>query len=306
MGSSPPIPREPGPHWGARIIWASTALDRAYRAFDRARGEVVLAFATDRVLDGCNDLIYGATPLYRADAPAFRPRLFTWEQRAIERFFPPPPARLLIGGVGGGREAFALAELGYEVVAFDPSRQLVDTMLTRCGEQSQIVPLIGGYQELPNLRDAVSGVGVDLSTFGLFDAGILGWASYSHLRSEEEREHALSEFRNRVQGPLLVSFFHDASPAGKASKPRRLRRWRPGKFNRDPGNAFSVHVGFYHRVSHERLNQTAARCGLRVLDVTTEENTESWPHAVLISSSAFTAHPDATDPSAEPSSKGRA
>lgn len=306
MGNSPSAPKDPGPHWGARVVWASTALDRAYQAFDRARGEVVLALATDRVLDGCNDLIYGAMPLYRADAATFRPSLFTWEQRAIEHFFPPPPARVLIGGVGGGREAFALAELGYDVVAFDPSRQLIDTMLTRCREQSQIVPLLGGYGELPNLRDALSGVRVDLSAFGLFDAGILGWASYSHLRSEEQREHALSEFRNRVQGPILVSFFHDSSTADKAPKPRRLRRWLPGKFNRDPGNAFSVHVGFYHRVSHERLNQTAARSGLRVLDVTSEENTENWPHAVLISSSAFTAHPDTADPPAEPPSEAKA
>lgn len=306
MGSSPPTPKEPAPHWGARIIWASTALDRAYRAFDRARGEVVLALATDRVLDGCNDLIYGTMPLYRADAPTFRPCLFNWEQRAVERFFPPPPARVLIGGVGGGREAFALAELGYEVVAFDPSRQLVDTMLTRCGEVSRIVPLIGGYAELPNLRDARTGVGVDLSTFGHFDAGILGWASYSHLRSEAEREHTLTEFQNRVQGPVLVSFFHDGSNADKAPKPRRLRRWLPGKFNRDPGNAFSVHVGFYHRVSHERLNQTAARCGLGVLYVTSEENAESWPHAVLISSSAFPAHSDAAVPSVEPPSEAKA
>jgi hypothetical protein len=267
---------------------------------------VVLALATDRVLDGCNDLIYGAMPLYRADAPTFRPRLFTWEQRVVERFFPPPPARVLIGGVGGGREAFALAELGYEIVSFDPSRQLMDTMLTRCGEQSQIVPLLGGYEELPNLRDAVSGAKVELSAFGPFEAGILGWASYSHLRSEEERAHALSEFRNQVQGPILVSFFRDGSAANKVPKPRRLRRWLPGKFNRDPGNAFSVHVGFYHRVSQERLDQTAAHCGLRVLYVTSEENAESWPHAVLGTSPVFPAHPDAADPSAEPPGETKA
>lgn len=283
MGSTPATRPGGTPHWAARVIWASTVLDRVYRAFDRVRGELVLALATDEILDGCNNLIYGAAPVYHADSPAFRPHLFGWERRAVERFFPPPPGRILIGGVGGGREAFALEEMGYEVVAFDPSPRLIGTMLTRCGERSPVWPLIGGYEELPLLRDARTGAAADLSRLAPFDAGIMGWASYSHLRSQEQREHALAEFGERVAGPILVSFFGEDSPADRVRKPGRLRRWLPGKFNQEPGNAFTVHVGFYHRVSDARLRQAAECCGLRVLYIDTEENSETWPHAVLVS-----------------------
>ena len=53
---------------------------------------------------------------------------FRGRKRCFERYFPPPPAHILVGGAGGGREAFALLERGYRVTAFEPSEALAASM----------------------------------------------------------------------------------------------------------------------------------------------------------------------------------
>src|SRR5512142_2340602 len=107
------------PRFGARLIRATLLVDRIYLLFDRVRGHIVPRLASDEVVAAYNDLAYGQTQAYRADSSAFRRGLFGWEKEAIARFFPAAPARVLVGGAGGGREVFALAEMGYEVVAFE-------------------------------------------------------------------------------------------------------------------------------------------------------------------------------------------
>ena len=47
--------------------------------------------------------------------------LYPWETDWFERRLPSPPASILIGAAGGGREAAALRDLGYQVRAFEPS-----------------------------------------------------------------------------------------------------------------------------------------------------------------------------------------
>jgi hypothetical protein len=93
-------------------------VNAAFRRFDRLRATLVQALASDAVLDRCNDLSYGKALSSRPDSTGFRAYLFPWEEQVIDRFFPSSPARILVDGAGGGREVFALAERGYEVVAF--------------------------------------------------------------------------------------------------------------------------------------------------------------------------------------------
>src|SRR4051794_28023998 len=83
---------------GARLILATRIVDAAYRRFDRARALLVIGLAPDAVLDRFNDLAYGGDEAYAATTSAFRAYLFPWEEAAVDRHFPVPPARLLIGG----------------------------------------------------------------------------------------------------------------------------------------------------------------------------------------------------------------
>ena len=80
--------------------------------------------------------------------------------------FPDPPGRVLIGGAGGGREAFALAARGYEVVAFEPSADLARSMVQHPPAGISVEALIGRYEDLPSLTSAATGARVDLRLQG--------------------------------------------------------------------------------------------------------------------------------------------
>ena len=86
----------------ARGLHSTRALDWLYRAGDRARSELVAGFASDAVLDRFNDVAYASSRAYRPDTSSFRAYLFPWEEEAIGRFFPEPPAHVLVGGAGAG------------------------------------------------------------------------------------------------------------------------------------------------------------------------------------------------------------
>jgi hypothetical protein len=62
--------------------------------------------------------LYDASSEYRAS-----PR-HAWEDAWLGRWLPEPPARVLVGAAGAGREAVALRERGHEVVALEPSAEL--------------------------------------------------------------------------------------------------------------------------------------------------------------------------------------
>src|SRR5207237_6703831 len=98
--------------WGARLILASKSLDRGYRLLDQVRSELVLAFASDATLDRYNDLAYTHSSEYDPESSGFRAYLFPWEEQVIERFFPPPPPRVLGRAAGAGIEPLDLEARG--------------------------------------------------------------------------------------------------------------------------------------------------------------------------------------------------
>jgi hypothetical protein len=264
---------------GARLILASRALDVLYRRLDRARSELVLALASDMVLTRFNELAYADTGAFDPNGPGFRHHLFPWEEAAVERFFPPPPARLLVGAAGGGREPFALARRGYEVMAFEPARYLAAGMAAHVPHGTVVRAYEAGYEDMPHLRPVVEGAApLDLSECEPFDAAILGWASLSHVRTEEQRLRTLVEFGRVTAGPILASFFPGAD---HPPKPGRLRRLIRGPLNQDTANTFSPYIGFYHGISPSELTRLAEAAGLDVLHLDPEDNETNWPHAVL-------------------------
>jgi SAM-dependent methyltransferase len=227
----------------------------------------VAALASDATLDRYNDLAY-RTAAYRPSSDAFREYLFPFEETAIERFFPPPPARLLLGGAGGGREAFALADMGYSVVAFEPAATLASELAARKGN-AEIEVHRGAYEDMDELFPASE----------TFDAAIIGWGSFSHLRNEGARIATLESFRRLTNGPILVSFLAVwAAPTGRVA---RLRRILPRRTGRDSTDIFAMTIGLYHPVDEEELRALSRAAGLRILHLNFDERETSWPHAVL-------------------------
>jgi hypothetical protein len=238
----------------AQLVRSTVVVDKAYNLFDRLRSRIVRSCASDAFYDVYNDLTYSRQVIYRPENKAFRSSLFAFEERTITRHFPPPPATVLIGAAGGGREAFALARRGYQVVAFEASRSVAASMASACRE-SRIETLVGRYEGLPFVSSlAQPPVVVDLRSRAPFDAAILGWISFSHLRSDERCIETLRQIGNLTIGPILVS----AHPLGSIG--------------------FSVHMGYYRALSSAAIGGLAERAGLSVLYV---DETDNWSYAVL-------------------------
>jgi hypothetical protein len=264
----------------ARLILGTRIIDKSYAAVDRARSTLILALASDAVLARFNDLAYARDVTYDPGSPAFRSGLFPWEEQVITTYFPSAPARLLIGGAGGGREVLALAQKGYEVIAFEPCAQLATAMACRLAERSNIKIYRACYEDLPWLFPTLSDQpATTLEVEARFEAAVLGWASYSHLRTEAQRIRTLSLFARYVHGPILVSFF---PPRGEAleKEERTGRLEKLLKRFRRQSDGFSVYFGFTHNVSAAELEGTANRSGLKIIHIDAGGATV-MPHAVF-------------------------
>jgi hypothetical protein len=248
----------------ARTLWATRLVDRLYGTFDRIRSRLVLRFGSDAFFDAFNDAAYGGQAAYQPGTTAFRTDLFPWESRAIEAHFPKPPASILIGGAGGGREALALERRGYSVVAFEPAAPLAGALAGAVRTSPRAIEvLVGRYEDLPRLRrpdDAASEV--DLRQRARFDAALLGWASFSHIRSDAGRVNALRQMSALTGGPILLSYFSylDDRPA---SSTRR--------------ESFGMQVGSFRQLTETEARDLFDEAGLDVL----YHQHDGWPCAVV-------------------------
>lgn len=123
--------------------------------------------------------------------------LFEWERAAVAKFFP-PRSTVVIAGAGGGREALALIEQGFEVVAFDPDERLIAELRKRLSPaETQKLSLMTAA---PNTVPAIPGAS--------FDAGIVGWGAFGHMTSQRVRAQFLGAFAALLKpgAPMLISF----------------------------------------------------------------------------------------------------
>jgi hypothetical protein len=240
------------------MVVSTAGVDRAYRVFDRLRSRIVLRCASAAFYDVYNDLTYARQNIYRAGTTAFRATLFPFEERAISSHFPPPPGTVLIGAAGGGREALALARWGYRVVAFEPAWPPATSLRQVCGELP-IETLVGRYEEIPLMRSTTyPPVTVDLRSRAPFEAAILGWTSFSHLRSDARCIETLREFGHLTRGPILLSYY-PASDDGSSS-------------------GFLIGIGYYRKFSGAEIRELAGHAGLEIVHLDEEDN---WPHAIV-------------------------
>lgn len=260
----------------ARMILATRAVDTAYRRFDSARSRVVVRAVSTQVLGEFNAMAYERDDVYHPAKARFRDRLFPWEAAAVREHFPPPPGRVLLGGAGGGREAFALADRGYDVIAFEPAPELAAAMAIRADPMPLVSAFRGGYEDLPQLHPARPiDTGTELGGVGPFSAAIMGWGSFSHLATPAARRDALSAVAAATTGPILVSFLAFDTEGGRAGA-----AGHPGRPSR-AGEHFSIFIGYYHTVTRAEIEQLAREAGLEVVALNTDETDSTWPHAIL-------------------------
>lgn len=267
-----------------RLIEASKVLDRLYRRFNRLREVAVVTLASDYALTKFNDRTYSEANRYRPESTGYVSGLYPWEEQALQEHFPPPPAHILVGGAGSGREPLALSDLGYQVTAFEPVPSLVYAMRRQntVERRNPIACFIGGYEALPLVVAPGRGEKVNVSDQGPFDAAILGWGSFSHITDERQRQHTLRLFGELTAGPILLSFTSTREDDEVAAS--RIRSTLLKRKHRHPADRFSMTMGFQHPVSEDEVRELCGRSGLSVLKIDFA-HTSLAPHVVLQKSS---------------------
>ena len=101
------------PRWVRWLLSADRGVEKTASFIRSALGRVICACVPVELRDDVTAWVYGREEqTYRPGNALSRHGLFPWESEAIRT--PPFPAggRLLVGGVGGGRELAGLASLG--------------------------------------------------------------------------------------------------------------------------------------------------------------------------------------------------
>jgi hypothetical protein len=243
---------------------------KADQRVDRVRSALA-HFAEGFVLSGLNASEQTDLTVAIYDQRAGRTEsLFVWEKTWFEAVLPQPPARVLVGGAGRGREVLALRAFGYAVDAFEPTPSSGPQLSAAVGSG---LALTGSHEDLAR---ACQGEPSPLAALAAqrYDAVLLGWTSLSHVLDTRER-YALFEACQIVcpRGPILGSFFLSYEPAfERISRARawgtelgaKLARAR-GFSERAPAPGFDrflIHAGITHvfeRAELEALGHSIGR-----------------------------------------------
>lgn len=256
--------------------WARVALsiDDSVRMLSRVVSlvlhELVLAYIPPERRGSVTTAIYDRQRSYAPGGGLFTRGLFDWERRVIGTLpFPQPPARILLGGAGGGREIVPLRDLGYEVWAFEPSKELVASGRAVIGADGGAHLIEGDYADLVR---ASHGTATRLSSLAgqRYDGVILGWGSLSHV-SPSARKELLRAIRILAPAaPVMLSFIPRVTPdedGRSAGLQRALRRVLPRLGGRarseESGELFAPWLGFAYALSAADIEQLAVESGYR-------------------------------------------
>jgi hypothetical protein len=226
--------------------------------------------------------LYDVSPLFRGSA------LWPWESSWFGRRLPPPPARILVGACGAGREVVGLAAQGYIVDAFEPAPGMFGMAQARCDARSRAYCF--RYEDLSAaVLDGVANAASPVAG-ETYDAVLLGCGSLSHVLEVQERQRLMRALgRLCPRGPLLASFLSVRAgegqlPLGRAERlgaacGRGLARLRSRALPRSSGVAFAMHAGFYVRFAKPEIEALADSIGRKVL---WEDDETDQPHATFV------------------------
>jgi hypothetical protein len=247
--------------------------------------EIPLMLYSPQLERAMSDGYYNSNILDYTEARHQKAGLFPFEEAVLARYFPKPPAHLLLPGAGTGREILVLLERGYSVDAFEPVSAMVDfTNETLAGRAVVRRDTLQAWAEQPS---------------GHYDGIFTGWGMWTHINRYDDRIAAMRAFRSVCdRGPLFVSFlrrehvnysFDDARPgldplhppaSGGVQKIRNVVRERV--LRREPlerGLVIADGV-FKHVATEAELEAEGAETGWR-LEHYSHDGTE-YGHAVLL------------------------
>ena len=216
----------------------------------------------------------------RIDRPGSRDEteLSDWERAMFDEYLPKPPAKILVGAAGSGREARALARRGYQIMAFDPCAELIAQ--ARRVKTPSVSYLIGSYEDL--VQDG-SSFSAAVSAEAPYDAVLLGWGSLSHVSRAQVRIELFRTLGRLSYGPILASYLPHSSTAA----PSRIQRLG-AKLGRivsgerilvDPQDTTVPWAGYSHRFDMRELEDLAKATGFRFVSLAPGE---PYPHGAFV------------------------
>ena len=124
------------------------------------------------------------------------------------------------------------------------------------------------------LRRVGTGEIVDLRRGSRFDAAMLGWTSFSHIRHRQDRIATLQRFAEITDGPVVASFYLRKD---STRPPHAMSQWATRQGLRTDGDRFTPHIGFYHQSSANELAAEVAQAGLVLVAASYNDSDGYWP-----------------------------
>jgi hypothetical protein len=215
-----------GPQGADRLVRAALATSVA---------PTKVAFAVRAVMNGLwlgvlsDDQLRALDELHHADQDRYRQEawnrggLFDWEAELVGTHLR-PGGSICVVGAGGGREVLALRERGFDAVGFESHPALAAwgaRFLAGEGHPGRLRP--APRDELP-------------AGDGTWDAVLIGWGTYSLVRTSDARRALLERSRANLSSGGRILLSHFARPAQQrearwthtiANLGRRARRRAP-------------------------------------------------------------------------------
>jgi len=251
-------------------------------------GAAALAGLSKDSLRRLTDAIYGCKDTYGDD------KLFDWEREWLAADLPPPPAKILLGGAGSGREVLSLSAQGYEILAFDPVLRFVKNARLSIGCQPGVEFVQGSYEDIvSNETPQAQKLHTAIKRFVPYDAVVLGWSSFTHIIDTATRVQLLKRlYQLCPNGPVLLSFWmRDESEPSRA----RGRAYRLGtaigtimgpntsdRHKVETGDVITGHAGFCHSFTLEEIELCARQAGYSVSLHKPDWLVEAFPHMTLL------------------------
>lgn len=203
--------------------------------------------------------------------------LFLWEEEVIKKFFPKPPARILVGACGAGRELLALGNQGYSLTAFEPLNVFAKCAQVSIPKENLLAFSISTYEDL------VSGKLKEIESFAPYDAVILGWGSFTHILDQNIQKMLLEKVRKLCPaGPILLSWLK-ATYAGPKTKIFRRMLTRIGFKEALDRDQYSFGRGFCHTFTRDEIFDLASSTNNSIVFYEDEKPyPQGYPHAVLL------------------------
>ena len=264
----------------SRALVFERRLDQLRARTKAFRDGVLISLLTTSERELLGAYLYDQSPANRtAD-------LFAWEKTWFDQALAslPPGTRILAGGVGAGREVVALQSRGFEVVAFEPSADMVADAKRNHGLEI----IHAGYSDVVDAMERGVPFGGETLSANCFGAVLLGWGSLSHVLDYAPAAALLQTADTLAgKGPVLASFLTTAIRGHSSDRPRAfgakvgksLRRLRGVEAlgwtsENDRNLLFDPSVGFLRFWDPEQL---AAFLPQRDMEL----STESYPHATF-------------------------